>query len=1041
MENIIISLNEMSERLISFMGSMLLQSSILIAAIAILDFFLKSKVKAVIRYGLWMLILLKLVIPPDFSLPTGIGYWMPKDTIAPTVAVINDYSTPVVYSSESSLTDLPAYSHSPIEYHYSNTIAATSEPTIIEPDINHPTKTTAPLKWQSIIAIAWLSLFILGITLTCIRYWYVKNIISTSSIADPDLTRLMKKYKHQLKIKRKINIRITSGSHSPSVCGIFKPIILFPKNLIDKLTTVQLKAILMHELIHVKRHDLLVNTFQTILQLIYFFHPLLWFANAHIRKIREQVVDETVMIAMGSEAEHYPTTLLEMSRRIIMKPSLHINMLEVAESKSSLISRIKRIASVPLPKNARLGTLGLTCIIITAATLLPMAANSDTANANNIETVPASVESPKPHPEINSAELTRPEAKIPDDELVQVESNLPPANYGKPAPEPHPFRAAAMATVNTTPTAQSSTGYNLTETAEYTTRHFVRLVINPDSSMLIFEGNFIKDSLKGLTQLDELLANIENKKQTILEIAINSNDNHYFSREYDFYKDPTYKSLCDRLHRHHFEYLSFIGKQPDDSFGTPTEYHYKNIYLNNVDYDLKDTTPQKNIICKSIKFDNSDNELMANLAYRISNHAPQYLINLKLYSADEPADKIAETEVIINPDRPSIGSMGGGYGGIQHDASEQTIQLILPKCNPTSFDISIRKVKAESRFADNPARTSGLAMSVSNTNPFGIAMGGGGMMGGMAIPDPVPARSIPPISDMIVPRTPDVRELFNTIEQRNIQKELDPIMVEIDKKILETELTLLEAQRTKDEASLSMLDEKLHFLHEQKEQRSQLLEAKEQELNEKIKVQEIELQEKIARQAEAMKQIQEKAKTFNEMNINKRLPISHNYQETCRILNETKFIADFSDVALAEAIDFIADRVNVNVLTFWNALDLAGVTRDDLVSLNFTKEVSAGKALELVLKYVTKDVNAPIGYTIDEEGNVFINVVDKDHDYTFRTYYIGDLVRPMYNFNQNQYGSNNNNTRNGTGLGGSNNRGSTTRSSSSQGGMSGGRGR
>ena len=66
---------------------------------------------------------------------------------------------------------------------------------------------------------------------------------------------------------------------------------------------------------------------------------------------------------------------------------------------------------------------------------------------------------------------------------------------------------------------------------------------------------------------------------------------------------------------------------------------------------------------------------------------------------------------------------------------------------------------------------------------------------------------------------------------------------------------------------------------------------------------------------------------------------------------------------------------------------------DDLINLNFTKEVSAGKALELVLKYVTINKNLPIGYTIDEEGNVFINVVDKAHDYTNRTYYIEAYVQ------------------------------------------------
>ena len=58
-----------------------------------------------------------------------------------------------------------------------------------------------------------------------------------------------------------------------------------------------------------------MNLIQTFLQILYFFHPLLWFANTVIRKIREQAVDETVLAALGQEAEAYPVCAALPARR------------------------------------------------------------------------------------------------------------------------------------------------------------------------------------------------------------------------------------------------------------------------------------------------------------------------------------------------------------------------------------------------------------------------------------------------------------------------------------------------------------------------------------------------------------------------------------------------------------------------------------------------------------------------------------------------------------------------------------------------------
>ena len=1013
METIIISLNEMSDKLVSFMGPMLLQSSIVIVAIAAIDFILKSKVKAAVRYGLWMLILLKLVIPPNFALPTGIGYWVPKESANLDTPAIIEYSTPINYEQEALAAELPLSAYSPTEYQSIGPVANTAQ----------PTKTLTPLTWQSILAMVWLTFFTLGFALTCKRYRYVKNMISCSDLADSQLISLMGKYKKQLDINRNVEIRITEESQSPSVCGIFTPVILFPQNLTDKLNTVQLKAVLTHELIHIKRKDLLVNTLQAGLQLIYFFHPLLWFANARIRKIREQVVDESVMLAMGHEAEHYPTTLLEISRSIIMKPSLHLNMIEVVESKSSLIGRIKRIATMPLPKNARLGTAGLTCILIAAAILLPMAANSETANAKDIETVPVTTESAAElaqYPEVTSAELSKAEVIISEDELSEVERNLAPAAETKPTPHP-------------------STGYNLADTAKYYTRNFARLVINPENNTFTFEGIQYNNHPKDIFKLNKLLSENKKRPDTVLEIAISTRAVNY-PGNYKILEDPTFRTLIDEgIGGIKWDYWSIVGKHDSGSLGSPPEYHYSNNYVSNANYQLNLSDPQKEITCQAIRFYNNSDKPTAKLTYTLSeNYHTEYLINISGTNHGNIRSSIYNA---LTKDPKAIRSNSG--------TTEHEVTFELPKqfqgggitgegLTIKTFDIYITKL--EPNISNRSARTTGTAIDPSKppTSMGGGMMGGGmmgggmmgggmmgggmmgggmmgggmmggGMMGGEALVSQPAA--MPAMTDLVVPRLPETRELLATIEQNKQQKQYDPIIVEIDKKILENELALLEARRTNDVPAISLIEDKLQYLFRHKEERLDR-ERVQQEQTAELEMKFLDMAQEIKARQENERQIRENTIT-NQKRIMPTTRVSDSFKDTCRILNETKLSFEFDDISLQEAIDTISQSVNVNILTFWNELELAYITPDDLVSLNLTKEVSAGKALELILKYVSTP-DKPIGYTVDEEGNVFIKTVGPEHDYEFRTYYIGDLVRPMYTptYGQNQSGNNNNN-RNG----------------------------
>jgi len=160
---------------------------------------------------------------------------------------------------------------------------------------------------------------------------------------------------------------------SPAVCGFGRPDILIPRNLAESLSVTQLRAVFLHELAHVKRGDVWVNHAQTLVQIFYWWHPLLWLANSHIRRVREHAVDETVRVQMGAGGESYPSTLIEVAKLNLRRPLPALGLIGIVESRSALAQRIKHLLDSPAPQTAKLRMASLIAIILIGALLLPMA--------------------------------------------------------------------------------------------------------------------------------------------------------------------------------------------------------------------------------------------------------------------------------------------------------------------------------------------------------------------------------------------------------------------------------------------------------------------------------------------------------------------------------------------------------------------------------------------------------------------------------------------------------------------------------------------
>jgi len=360
-------------------ASAFVQSSVLIVMLLVLDVLVRKRVRAVVRYAVWMLVFVKLLLPPTLALPTGIGYYWPHRTVVHQ-RVVEPFTPMPVEAGQPRPVPMPArpsevvaasgMAPRPVEMTTSATSLASVRPAIA---------------WQAWVFLAWF----VGVLVLCVclvrRFQYVRKLVRDSTPASDPLQDALVQCGLKLGLRRCPQLRLSDDAPGPVVCRLLSPVVLMPTTLAGKASEDRLRTVLVHELAHIKRADLWVNFVQTLFLVTYFYHPLLWLVNAIVRRLREQAVDETVLVALDAEAGSYSTTLIDLAEMTFHRPILGLRLIGIAESKKALEGRIRHMMTRPKPRTARVGLWGLLTIAVGAAVLLPMASAQRAAETPVVE--------------------------------------------------------------------------------------------------------------------------------------------------------------------------------------------------------------------------------------------------------------------------------------------------------------------------------------------------------------------------------------------------------------------------------------------------------------------------------------------------------------------------------------------------------------------------------------------------------------------------------------------------------------------------------
>jgi bla regulator protein blaR1 len=273
------------------------QSTALACLAALVAFALRRATPA-LGYWVWQIVAIKLLLMPFWTVGVAVPPVFRAVTVVPGTEFVS--AKPNVAASQPS-----------------TTVRATIPAEV--PQLGAAVPGPKP-SWLSRISVSsWLALvWLLGIVWQAAQICHQRVelgrlLARAIPASDANLLRLLSDLAQQVGLSRAPVVFLTDRECSPFVFGVWHPIIVLPRSLLSSLSDIQRRQVLIHELAHIKRHDLLWGWPPVIARLMYWFHPIAHWVWNRIQLQRELACDQIAIAVCGQGAAGYADTLVHVA--------------------------------------------------------------------------------------------------------------------------------------------------------------------------------------------------------------------------------------------------------------------------------------------------------------------------------------------------------------------------------------------------------------------------------------------------------------------------------------------------------------------------------------------------------------------------------------------------------------------------------------------------------------------------------------------------------------------------------------------------------
>ena len=308
------------------------------------------------RCALWLLVVMRL-LPFSFNSDTSIFNLLPHWSAANPAA--DGTGSVVPNQTALLLNQATTQPISAIPLSGNPDATAESEPASAEP----ATGFLANWTWATSLFFAWLA----GVC-ALVGYVAAVSVALTRSLArlkpldDPAVLDVLRDCCRRMGIRRAPVLIVGDVVRTPALHGLLQPRLLLPVGFTAQYSAAEQRFVFLHELAHLRRHDLLLNWIMTALQIVHWFNPLVWLGFSRWRVDREIACDAAALAAAGARSNRaYGETILRLLQHLSARPSIP-GLVGILEDKRQLHHRMKMIAGFA-PSRRPFAAVGLMAIL------------------------------------------------------------------------------------------------------------------------------------------------------------------------------------------------------------------------------------------------------------------------------------------------------------------------------------------------------------------------------------------------------------------------------------------------------------------------------------------------------------------------------------------------------------------------------------------------------------------------------------------------------------------------------------------------------
>ncbi|MGA8273097.1 MAG: M56 family metallopeptidase [Candidatus Sulfotelmatobacter sp.] len=202
--------------------------------------------------------------------------------------------------------------------------------------------------WAMDIFIIWAIIAAAGLAKIGLSFWQLRRLLRNcvkidSAGLDPVLQATLSKFGS----RRSVALCTSEQVRVPAAVGFLEPTIIFPSWALKELSPLELNAILLHELAHLRRWDDWTNLLQRVLSALLFFHPAVWWIAKGLSREREMACDDFVLAAT-SDPRAYAQCLVTVAEKSFLRRSLALAQAAVGRMHQTA-HRVTRILDADRP--------------------------------------------------------------------------------------------------------------------------------------------------------------------------------------------------------------------------------------------------------------------------------------------------------------------------------------------------------------------------------------------------------------------------------------------------------------------------------------------------------------------------------------------------------------------------------------------------------------------------------------------------------------------------------------------------------------------